>query len=288
MRNHSKQRYIYSWISHDAFIQRAQGQEFVEVLSLWQNTSEIAMYFNCIHVSNCNVSKLFSISYSKKLLLFIMPFTGLISITSLITYLPKHNFGIISSYFRNCRWPYSKHHICIIGRKKPMHTVNWGYIENMFFTACTFYLTMKKNYEQWTNFYSCFSGQNWLVSLENLPAPWTHLKGHVHKHDTTVAWEYPNCLLRICTAQCIALGEQRWMQCYRSAMLGHTCCLQLQHCLVQSQLFELFQGWSWDLSHRAGCVSLNIKPNIRDFFWLSPKGVGMMESYFPPPSYYCL
>lgn len=118
MRNHSKQRYIYSWISHDAFIQRAQGQEFVEVLSLWQNTSEIAMYFNCIHVSNCNVSKLFSISYSKKLLLFIMPFTGLISITSLITYLPKHNFGIISSYFRNCRWPYSKHHICIIGRKK--------------------------------------------------------------------------------------------------------------------------------------------------------------------------
>lgn len=192
MRNHSKQRYIYSWVSHDAFIQRAQGQEFVEVLSLWQNTSEIAMYFNCIHVSNCNVSKLFSISYSKKLLLFIMPFTGLISITSLITYLPKHDFGIISSYFRNCRWPYSKHHICIIGRKKPMHTVNWGYIENMFFTACTFYLTMKKNYEQWTNFYSRFSGQNWLVSLENLPAPWTHLKGHVHKHDATVAWEYPN------------------------------------------------------------------------------------------------
>lgn len=145
MRNHSKQRYIYSWISHDAFIQRAQGQEFVEVLSLWQNISEIAMYFNCIHVS-----KLFSISYSKKNTAFYyaIHFISIISITSLITYLPKHNLGIISSYFRNCMWPHSKQHTCIRGRKKTTYTVNWDYIENMFFTACTFYLTTKK--ELWT------------------------------------------------------------------------------------------------------------------------------------------
>lgn len=34
MRNCSEQRDIYSWISHYAFIQRAQRQELVEVLSL--------------------------------------------------------------------------------------------------------------------------------------------------------------------------------------------------------------------------------------------------------------
>lgn len=34
MRNCSKQRNIYGWIRHYAFIQRAQRQELVEVLSL--------------------------------------------------------------------------------------------------------------------------------------------------------------------------------------------------------------------------------------------------------------
>lgn len=34
MRNRSKQRDIYSWISHYAFIQGVQRQELIEVLSL--------------------------------------------------------------------------------------------------------------------------------------------------------------------------------------------------------------------------------------------------------------
>lgn len=91
------------------------------------------------------------------------------------------------------------------------HTVNECYTEKTFFTTHTFYLADHKKYMNsklilkavfWAK-----SSWNWLVSLDDLPAPQVQLKGHTHMHDATVAWEYLSLLLVDLHSTAHCLGE---------------------------------------------------------------------------------
>lgn len=214
-----------------------------------------------------------------------MAFSGLVSIVSLSASLSKHNFQIISSYFIDCKWPYSNQDAVYQQGKWHAYRGQMLHREDIFYNPHHSSGRQQKYLNTKLFLKALFleeSSWKWLVSLDDLPVPQVQFKGHRNIqewHEIVQA-----CSWLICTAQRIALGKP--CQVVSSHTAGEPCqdisCLQVWHYLVQPQSIILFQGWSWELFYQAGFMSL-INCNINDLFWWSQKASAWFKDCFPLP-----